>query len=134
MQRLSLVTAASLALACLANGCEAQSCEDGCGDDHADHGEESDTDTGTEESLSEQFCECMLANCHETYHSTWGEEHISALMMCHAHADAVPEAGMEAMSGDFIECRLHFCEAAASEPGLDDAENCPRAMGQDVCM
>jgi hypothetical protein len=75
------------------------------------------------------YCECMLSNCHDQYHETWGEDHRMAEAMCAAAAEAVPSVGMPAMNGDSIECRYYHCEAAADDEALCDA-----AMGAAPCM
>ena len=71
----------------------------------------------------------MLANCHDLYHGAWGEDHISAEAMCLEAAAAVPGAGSDVMEGNFIECRVHFCEQAAADEAL-----CENAMGNAVCI
>lgn len=75
------------------------------------------------------YCECMLLNCHDQYHGTWGEEHPMSEINCMAAADMLPSVGAPAMSGDSIECRLYHCEAAPGDEALCDA-----AIGGAPCM
>lgn len=76
----------------------------------------------------DEYCACMLENCHDQYHGTWGEDHRAAEAMCAAYAESVPSVGMPAMSGDSLECRLHFCEI-----GHDDPTACDSALGDAPC-
>lgn len=92
------------------------------------HGGSTAGTTG-EPSLVDAYCECMLESCHDLYHSTWGEDHEQSVEMCKASLDGVPSVGAPAMSGDSIECRIHFCEV-----GHDDATACDSAMGAAPCM
>jgi hypothetical protein len=103
--------------------------------DHAtdSHGTDSHgtAETGTTDGsdLSGDYCACMLVNCHDQYHGTWGEDHTESELMCLAAADAVPSVGAPAMSGDSIECRIHFCEL-----GHDDPTACDAALGGAPCV
>ncbi|MCA9644304.1 MAG: hypothetical protein KC492_26600 [Myxococcales bacterium] len=74
------------------------------------------------------YCECMLSDCHDEYHATWGEDHIAAEEQCHAEAGMVPEQGSPTEVGDFIECRLAACQRAQQDPTA-----CAAAMGGGVC-
>ena len=56
------------------------------------------------------------------------EDHQSGEAMCKAAAEAVPSIGMPAMSGDSLECRLHFCTL-----GHDDPAACASALGAAPC-
>lgn len=89
----------------------------------AEHG--SETGGGTP---AEMYCFCMLENCHDQYHGTWGEEHPQSEEMCLAAAAAVPSVGMPAMTGNSLECRLHFCAL-----GHDDEAACDIALGAAPC-
>ncbi|MCY0987655.1 hypothetical protein OV203_11005 [Nannocystis sp. ILAH1] len=53
---------------------------------------------------------CMLTNCHDIYHGTWGDDHHEAEEMCAAAA--------EAFSADVLTCRLMQCEAAVGDEAL----------------
>jgi len=75
------------------------------------------------------YCECMLENCHDLYHATWGEDHRASEAMCAAYAESVPSVGMPAMSGDSLECRLYFCGL-----GHDDPSACDSAYGGAPCQ
>lgn len=137
MQRtLSSVPFAALAIVSLAlPACAEPACHGGCDDEHAEAGETAATDTTDGgSSAAADYCACMLANCHDTYHSRWGDDHVESEMACLAEAAPVPEAGMDVDAGDFIECRIHYCEAAQSTEMADDADNCPKAVGEAVCM
>ncbi len=94
---------------------------------HATHAEETGT-TGAATPV-DVYCECMLLNCHDQYHALWGEDHVESEAMCQAAAGAVPSVGMDAMSGDSIECRTHFCSV-----GHDDAAACESALGGAPCQ
>ncbi len=74
------------------------------------------------------YCNCMLENCHDQYHERWGEDHQGGEAMCKAAAEAVPSIGVPAMSGDSLECRLHFCTL-----GHDDPAACASALGAAPC-
>jgi len=74
------------------------------------------------------YCNCMLENCHDQYHTLWGEDHQASEAMCKAAAAAVPSVGVPAMSGDSLECRLHFCTI-----GRDDPAACASALGAAPC-
>ena len=78
-----------------------------------------------------EYCECMLEACHDLYHSTWGEEHVESEQMCTASAEASPSAGGPAMSGDSIECRMHFCTVAMN---VGDTSVCGDALGGGACQ
>jgi hypothetical protein len=103
--------------------------------DHATDAHTTDShgtaETGTTDGsdLSGDYCACMLVNCHDQYHGTWGEDHTESELMCLAAADAVPSVGAPAMSGDSIECRIHFCEL-----GHDDPTACDAALGGAPCV
>ena len=73
------------------------------------------------------YCDCMFLNCHDLYHDIWGEEELGAREECLREAEATPLEGVPAVSGDSIECRLHYCE---EEP----MRSCRTAAVQDaVC-
>lgn len=94
---------------------------------HDTHATELDTTGGG--SPADEYCECMLVNCHDLYHATWGEDHRASEAMCAAYAASVPSVGVPATSGDSIECRLHFCTL-----GLDDPSACDSALGGAPCQ
>ena len=75
------------------------------------------------------YCACMLVQCHEQYHGTWGEEHESSQAMCVAAAEALPTVGMPATMGNSLECRHYYCELGEAEPGA-----CDSAIGGGACV
>ncbi len=77
----------------------------------------------------QELCNCLLINCHEPYHAQYGEGDEVAIPACEADAESLPTAGMDTMSGNFLECRQAFCDLAAT-----DATNCPAALGGAPCM
>jgi hypothetical protein len=129
------------ALALFALGCPSD--DDGSdtgastADDHGseEHGSEEhgSEEHGTAETTADDpvaaYCSCVFNNCHEPYHEKWGENEITSEEACHAEAEALPVNGSDIEMGNFIECRMHFCELAA-----DDESVCPNALGDAVCM
>ena len=126
----------------------AQGCDDGDdgGDDaagstghsHASdsgHAHETTAATGADSSgdgggdAATSYCACMLVNCHDPFHAKYGEGDDVATPACMADAATFPSVGMDAMSGDSIECRMHFCEEAAM-----DETACAAALGDEVCV
>ena len=91
------------------------------------HGETAAT-TG-ELSPVDAYCACMLEQCHDQYHGTWGEEHESSEAMCVAAAEALPSVGMPATMGNSLECRQYYCELGEAEPGA-----CDSAIGGGACV
>ena len=75
------------------------------------------------------YCECMVVYCHDDYHGTWGEDHDMSVAMCEAEAAALPVAGGPVTQGEFIECRVHYCELAKTDPGA-----CASAIGGGSCQ
>jgi hypothetical protein len=75
------------------------------------------------------YCSCLLVNCHDPFHATYGEGDDVAVPACNAAAAAFPSVGMDAMSGDSLECRQHFCDEAAT-----DEAACAAAMGEEICV
>lgn len=75
--------------------------------------------------LAQAYCNCMLGDaCHDQYHDTFGpdSDEPAALANCLETASALPEAGMDVDTGNFIECRIHHCELGDAEPAAcDDA-------------
>jgi hypothetical protein len=96
------------------------------GTTHATH----HTDSGDTDGVAspEAYCACMLVNCHDQYHGTWGEEHPASEEMCAAAAAALPSVGMPATRGNSLECRMHHCEL-----GHDDPAACESAIGGGAC-
>ena len=74
------------------------------------------------------YCECMVVNCHDDYHGTWGEDHEMSEAMCEAEAAALPSVGMPATQGESIECRTYYCELAKT-----DGAACASAIGGGSC-
>ena len=99
------------------------------------------TDTGTTHAQTETgttgdaltpaqaYCQCMVLDCHDEYHGTWGEDHDMSEAMCEAAAAALPSVGMPATQGDSVECRIHYCELAKTDPAA-----CASAIGGGSCM
>lgn len=75
------------------------------------------------------YCGCVFSNCHEAYHMKWGADEMASEAACLMEADALPMNGSDIDMGNFIECRMHFCELAA-----DDETLCANALGDAVCM
>ncbi|MFO0635036.1 MAG: hypothetical protein U0168_19505 [Nannocystaceae bacterium] len=92
--------------------------------DTHDHSVDSDADDP-----AVAYCSCVFANCHEPYHAKWGEDEMAAEAACLAEAGALPSNGGPTEMGNFIECRQHFCDAAAADPTV-----CTNALGDAVCM
>ena len=82
-------------------------------DSHASHTTTDTTDTQASTSSTStgggdpvaDYCACMLENCHDQYHATWGEDHVASEAMCIAAAEALPSVGMPATDGNSLECR-----------------------------
>jgi hypothetical protein len=92
----------------------------------AEHG------TGVETSANDPaiaYCACAFANCHDLYHDKWSDDERGAEAACLAEAQALPVNGSDIDLGNFIECRMHFCELAA-----DDETLCANVLGDAVCM
>lgn len=83
-----------------------------------------------EESLAEAYCNCMLTSCHDAYHDAYGPDtdEVAARANCLETAEMWPEAGMNVMQGDFVECRIHFCVEGRTDPDV-----CPQAVGPGAC-
>lgn len=81
-------------------------------------------------SLAETYCDCMLFTCHDAYHDHFGPEsdEEAARAACLAEAEMLPVAGMNVDSGNFVECRLHFCAT-----GSDDPDTCAATIGEGAC-
>lgn len=105
--------------------------EHGHADEHgasetADHDHSVDTDPNDPVVA---YCSCVFANCHEPYHMKWGEDEMMSEAACLMEAQALPSNGAPIEMGNFIECRQHFCDAAATDPTV-----CTNALGDAVCM
>ena len=90
------------------------------------------TETGTTGDAltpAQAYCQCMVLDCHDEYHGTWGEDHDMSEAMCEAAAAALPSVGMPATQGDSVECRIHYCELAKTDPPA-----CASAIGGGSCM
>lgn len=85
---------------------------------------------GSARSLAQTYCDCMLVSCHDAYHATYGPDtdEPAARDACLATAGAWPEAGTRVEMGDFVECRIHFCEL-----GMNDPSVCQNAVGAGAC-
>jgi hypothetical protein len=75
------------------------------------------------------YCSCVFSNCHDAYHEKWGEDEMASEAACLMEAEALPVNGSDIEMGNFIECRMHFCELAA-----DDESLCANALGDAVCV
>lgn len=102
----------------------------------AEHGAEASTAETHDHSVDTNaddpavvYCSCVFANCHEPYHAKWGEDEMASEAACLMEADALPMNGSDIEMGNFIECRMHFCELAATDPTM-----CTNALGDAVCM
>lgn len=87
------------------------------------------TATTGDPSPLDAYCTCMLENCHDQYHGTWGEDHEIAEAMCAAAAAALPSVGMPATRGNSLECRQHYCELGRAVAGA-----CDSAIGGGACV
>ncbi len=67
----------------------------------------------------EEYCGCMLVQCHDEFHARWGDEHRESIALCEAEAEA---------AGAGIECRISYCTEAAG-----DVEACASALGEGAC-
>jgi hypothetical protein len=81
-------------------------------------------------SLAETYCDCMLLTCHDAYHDHFGPEsdEEAARAACWAEAETLPVAGMDVDSGNFVECRIHYCAS-----GSEDADTCAATIGEGAC-
>jgi len=94
-----------------------------------EHGtDEHGTDTSAEDPAA-VYCDCVFTNCHEPYHAKWGEDEMMSEAACLMEASALPVNGSDIDMGNFIECRQHFCDLAASDETL-----CANALGDAVCI
>lgn len=75
------------------------------------------------------YCACMVENCHDQYHGTWGEDHEAAEAACTAAAESLPSVGMPATGGNSLECRYHYCQLGHDDPGA-----CDSAIGGGACV
>ena len=101
------------------------------GDDAATVGDDASgaEDSSGGDAAAETYCNCMLVNCHDDFHERYGEGDVVALPACYEAAAAFPTVGMDAMSGDSLECRMHFCNEAAA-----DGSACAAALGDEICV
>jgi hypothetical protein len=84
-------------------------------------------DAGAEFSQQEaSFCNCMLFNCHDEFHETYGVSDLEARDNCLLEISSTPTGDPNATSGNVQECRVHFCEEAASR-------DCQAALGNIIC-
>jgi hypothetical protein len=92
-----------------------------------DAGADAGSDAGTSAS-SLRYCNCLLIECHDVFHDTFGETDEEALAACELAADALPRAGMPVDEGNTIECRRSHCEGADEDPVA-----CAAALGAAPC-
>ena len=79
----------------------------------------------TEQELS--YCTCMLFQCHDPFHDTYGVSDTEARDNCLADISARPTLGSPQITGDNQECRLHFCQESTER-------DCQAALGNTVCQ
>lgn len=93
--------------------------------------EEGSGSTGApfDEALVLGYCECMIVNCHDPFHDLYGEDDLTATMACREDAATWPQYGESIDEGDFIECRIEACVAAAEDP-----TSCDAALGGPPCQ
>ena len=82
-----------------------------------------------DEALVLGYCECMIVNCHDPFHDVYGEDDLTATMACREDAATWPQYGESIDQGDFIECRIEACVAAAEDPS-----SCDAALGGPPCQ
>ena len=107
--------------------------DSGSGDEHGASEETSDHDHSVDTDADDPaviYCSCVFANCHEAYHAKWGEDEMVAEAACLMEADALPMNGSDVDMGNFIECRMHFCDLAAA----GDDTQCAAALGDEICI
>lgn len=107
--------------------------EESCGDATAATGS-SNVGTGgggSNSTLAEVYCNCMLTACHDEYHSNFGpmSDELAARGACLAEADSLAVAGANVTAGDFVECRIHHCEL-----GKSDTKACAGSIGEGACQ
>jgi hypothetical protein len=121
-----------LALVALA-GCERSESMSPGGTDSGATTSGATTDTGStgadDQALAHELCDCMLVHCHDDFHEEWGESDLEATLNCRDEAAMLPRKGEPTLQGDFLECRLGHCEAAAE----GDPSWCAGALGESPC-
>jgi hypothetical protein len=137
MPAVKLLTVLLLTALAPALGCESEHCheeDEGCG--HAGSGVGASSSGGmtgqggggeSASALALEYCNCMLGDaCHDQYHDVFGPNSDEELARenCLATADALPVAGADVDMGNFIECRIHYCEL-----GQTDATACDNTIG-----
>jgi hypothetical protein len=75
------------------------------------------------------YCNCMLFNCHDPSHAKWGQADEQLIAGCRAEAINVPQHGAPTLSGNFLECRMAFCQQARDNP-----DACVAAFGDTTCL
>ncbi len=123
----SLACAVTLVACGSSDNCHEDGCESGTGGVGGGTGGAAGAGTGGAaggggQTLAEQYCGCMLLSCHDQYHQKFGPEsdEVAAREACLAEAGALPVNGSDVDSGNFIECRLHFCTAGKTDPSVCD--------------
>ena len=91
-----------------------------------EHGDLPDPDEGFSQQELD-FCTCMLFECHDAFHATYGEDDVEARDNCLLEISSLPAAGAPATSGNVQECRVHFCQTEAER-------NCQAALGNSLCQ
>jgi hypothetical protein len=99
----------------------------GTGSGSAGAGSESTDDH--DHDLDHELCDCMLVHCHDDFHEEWGESDLEATLNCRDEAATLPRSGEPTLQGNFIECRIGHCEAAAQ----GDSTQCEGALGKPPC-
>lgn len=111
-------------------GCGSSTChDDGC--DSHNTGGAAGAAGSSGATLAEQYCDCLLLSCHDDYHAKYGPEtdEPAARAACLSEAASVPVNGSATTSGNFIECRLHHCQAGKTDPA-----SCASSVGGDQCQ
>ena len=73
------------------------------------------------------FCTCMLFNCHDEFHNTFGVSDLEARDNCLMEISSTPTGAAGATSGNVQQCRIHFCEDGTER-------NCQAALGNSICQ
>jgi hypothetical protein len=93
-------------------------------DDAGSNGDVGPEDAGADD-LSERYCRCMTGYCFDGWPGNLSFDE------CVAFADGLHRAGSSVTTGDFIECRIHWCEVHITS---FDNTHCDHARGQSVCV
>ena len=78
-------------------------------------------DASGDPALARSWCECLLVNCHDEFHETFGPDDAMAIAACTAEGTEAPVSGSPQTTGNSIECRQHHCDAAPDDSTCADA-------------